>query len=217
VSLSATPRTRGLVLIGAFAAALQGASGLPLAFAIQDPANRLTAGAPAVTRRVADRLLGRFIAPRAVARKSRKKICCVTTRRRNLGVLRGLERGLGTLTARTLSFGMLGFRLCAQAPSGLSLRRLPALHLPPAFRLLAVTLVPTSRLVPAPAAFAQADPRTRSTPTGTTTALWITMAAAHGSAISQGTARGERTIVLLGRLSKPAIRRSLASILPGRN
>ena len=45
-------------------------------------------------------------------------------------------------------------------------------------------------------------PRPRSSRTGTAAAVWLIMTTAHGSAISQGTARGERAIVLLGRLSK---------------
>src|SRR5271165_2771893 len=46
----------GPVLVGAFAAAMQGAARPPLAFTIQDIANGLTAGGAAVARRVADRV-----------------------------------------------------------------------------------------------------------------------------------------------------------------
>ena len=74
VLLSAALRAGGLVLLGAVAAAWESASEPPLAFAIPHPANRLTAGGAAETRRVADRLQGWFIAPRPVAQKSRKKI-----------------------------------------------------------------------------------------------------------------------------------------------
>jgi hypothetical protein len=81
---------------------------------------------------------------------------------------------------------------------------------PPAgIRGPAVTLVPTPRLVLASAAFAQTDPCTRSSRTGTAAAFWLKMAAAHGSVLSQGIARGERAIVLLGRLAKPGSRRSV--------
>lgn len=135
-------------------------------------------------------------------RESKKNFCYVTTRRRNLGVLRCLGIGFGLSAARTLGLSVLGFDLDVQAMSGLPLRRLPAADLPQAFRLLAVTLVPTPRLVLASAAFAQAHPRARSSRSGTARALWFNVAGAHGSAISQGTARGERTTVLLGRLSK---------------
>ena len=145
-------------------------------------------------------------------REAKKNFCCVTTRRRNRGALRCLQRGFGALTARTLSLGVLGFGLCGQAPSGLPLRRLPAANLPPAFGILAVTLVPTPRLVLPPAAFAQANPRTRSTRSGTVGALWFIVAGAHGSHISQGTARGECSIVLSGRLSKPGTRPTCASL-----
>jgi hypothetical protein len=100
-----------------------------------------------------------------------------------------------------LGLGVLGFGRIILTPSGLTPRRLPALHLSAAVGLLAVALVPTPRLVSAAAAFAQAEPRTRSTTPGTAGAFWLSMVAAHGSAFSQGTARGERVIVLLGRLS----------------
>src|SRR5205807_276951 len=87
----------------------------------------------------------------------------------------------------------------------------------PAHRLtaggvLAVTLVGTPGLVVLATAFAQAEPRPRSSRPGTAAALWSTMRVAHGSVLSQGTARGERTIVLRGRLSKPASSRSMASL-----
>jgi hypothetical protein len=138
--------------------------------------------------------------PAGRTRESKKNFCCVTTRRRNLGVLRCLGRGFGSLAARALSLRMLRFGCGIQAASGLPLRRLPAADLPLAFQILAVTLVPTPRLVLPSAAFAQADPRARLSCTGTARALWFNVVGAHGSAISQGTARGERTTVLPGRL-----------------
>ncbi len=140
--------------------------------------------------------------PAGRIRESKKNFCCVTTRRRNLGVLRCLGRGFSALTARTLSLGMLGFGLGGQAPSGLPLRRLPAVNLPPACGRLAVPLVPAPRLVLLPAAFAQADPRARSPRTGTAGALWFTVEGAHGRMVSQGIARGGCSNILLGRLSK---------------
>ena len=79
---------------------------------------------------------------------------------------------------------------------------LPAADFALAFRILAVSLVPTPRLVLASAALAQAESRARPTHTGTAVMFWFTVAAAHGSVISQGTARGERANVLLGRLFK---------------
>jgi hypothetical protein len=150
--------------------------------------------------------------PAGRTKKSKKTFCCVTTRCRNFGCLRWLGRRFGTLTARTLGLGVLGSGRFIQTPSALPPRRLPATHLPQAFGGLAVTLVPTLRLVLAPAAFAQADPRPRSSRTGTAAALWLIMAAAHGSVLSQGIARGERAFVLLGRLAKPRTRRSFASL-----
>lgn len=119
--------------------------------------------------------------PAGRTRESKKNFCCVTTRRRNFGCFRCLGQRFGTLTARTLGLGVLNFGLGAQAPPGLPPRCLPAADLPLAFGVLAVTLVPPLRLVLAPAAFAQADPRPRSSRTGTAAALWINMAAAHGS------------------------------------
>ena len=150
--------------------------------------------------------------PAGRTRESKKNFCCVTTRRRNLGVLRGLGRGFGALAARALSLCVLSFGCGIQAASGLPLRRLPAADLPLAFQILAVTLVPTPRLVLPSAAFAQANPHPRAASTGTTTALWFIVAGAHGSAISQGTARGERTTVLPGRFSKPGTRQPFASL-----
>ena len=157
---------------------------------------------------VAVRLQGRFIAAWPVARGRRQQnFCCVTTRRRNLGDLRCLRRRWDALPARTLLLGVLGFDRILLTPSRLPPRRLPASEQTQAFGILAVTLVPTPRLVLAATAFAQAEPRPRSSRTGTAAAVCLIMTTAHGSAISQGTARGERAIVLLGRLSTPRSRR----------
>jgi hypothetical protein len=82
----------------------------------------------------------------------------VTTRRHKFWLLNILRRRLGPLTARFLSAGMLGFDPGILTMFGLPPRRLPAVDLPPAFRILAVALVPTPWLVLAPAPFAQADP-----------------------------------------------------------
>ena len=213
VLLSGAPRPGGSVLLGACPAASESAAPLPLAFTIQHPAQRLTAGGTAVACLVAARLQGRFVAARPVTQRMRPKNgCCVTTRRRNLLVLGRLRRRYGTLPARPLRLGVLGFDGLVQAPSSLPPRRLPAAELPAAFGVLAVTLVGTPGLVVLATAFAQAEPRPRSSRPGTAAALWSTMSVPHGSVLSQGTARGERTIVLRGRLSKPASSRSLASL-----
>lgn len=145
-------------------------------------------------------------------KESKKNFCCVTTRRRNLGVLRCLGRRFSALAAHALSLCVLSFGPSIQSASGLPLCRLPAAHLPQAFGVLAVTLVPPLRLVLPSTAFAQADPRPRSSRTGTAAAPWLKMAAAHGSILSQGIARGERAFVLLGRLSKPGTRQPFASL-----
>jgi hypothetical protein len=54
----------------------------------------------------------------------------VTTRRCNLWVLNGLGRGLGPLTARVLSLGVLGSDIVVLATLSLPPRRLPAADLP---------------------------------------------------------------------------------------
>ena len=198
--LSATPRASGLVLLLACAAASERATPQPLAFAIQHPANCLTARGAAAASLVTARLHKRLMTPRPMAHGSRRNnFCCVTTRRRILRDLRRLWRRCGALTARTFCLGMLGFDRLVLAPIGLPLRCLPAPEQAHAFGILAITLIPTARLVLASTAFAQADALPRSS----ATAVWLIMTMAHGSAFSQGTARGERANVLLGRLSKP--------------
>lgn len=138
------------------------------------------------------------MAPWAVAQGRRQQnFCCVTTRRRNLGDLRCLRRRGDAATARTLLLGVLGFGRIVLTPLGLPPRRQPAPDQAQAFGVLAVTLVPTPRLVLASTAFAQADAQPRSS----ATAVWFIMTTAHGSVFSQGTARGERANVRLGRLS----------------
>jgi hypothetical protein len=142
------------------------------------------------------------MAPRsATQRRWQNNFCCVTTRRRNLRIVRGLWQRLGAATARTFGLGMLGFDRIFLTPFGLPPRRVPTPDHAQAFRVLAVTLVPTLWLVPAPAAFAQANSCPLSSRTGTSAAVWTIMTGAHGSVVtSQGIARGERANVLLERL-----------------
>lgn len=100
-------------------------------------------------------------------RGGRKKIfCCVTTRCRILRVRTILGCGLGSLASRALSLSVPGFDLGVLTTFGLPPRRLPTSDLTPAFRILAVALVPTPRPVLASASFAQADPRARSPRSG---------------------------------------------------
>jgi hypothetical protein len=81
---------------------------------------------------------------------------------------------------------------------------------------LAVTLVPALRRVRAPTAFAQAEPRPRSSPTAA--AIWLMMTAAHGRLLSQGTARGRTRQRSASGVSKPGKRAVVRkSILPCRN
>jgi hypothetical protein len=110
-----------------------------------------------------------------------KKISgCVTTRGRKFRVLNGFGRGLGAATAFPLGLGVLGFDAGVLATFGLASGRLPAFELSPAFRFLAVALVPASRLVLSSASFAQADPGPRSAPSGPTTVFSLNLRGAHG-------------------------------------
>ena len=119
--------------------------------------------------------------PAGHTRVVEKNFRCVTTRRRNVRILRCLGHGFGALAAHALRLGMLCFGLGIQAAFGLPPRCLPAANLPLAFRILAVTLVPAPRLVLPSAASAQAHPRPRAASTGISTALWFIVAGAHGS------------------------------------
>ena len=132
--------------------------------------------------------------------KSKKNFCCVTTRRRNIMTVRRLSRGLGSLAAHALSFGVLGLYLGVLTASGLPPRRLPAVNFALAFGILAVPLVPAPRLVLAPAPITQAEPRAWSSYSGTTAVVWFTVVEAHGRVFSQGTAREECANILPGRL-----------------
>jgi hypothetical protein len=129
-------------------------------------------------------------------RERKKKFCRVTTCRRNFWCWNGLGRGLGPLTARSFRLGMLGFDRGGLATFGLPLCRQPAVELPPAFRILAVALVPALRLVLATAPFAQASARARAASSGVRAVLFRTLTGAHGRLVSQGKARGECVSIL---------------------
>jgi hypothetical protein len=109
-----------------------------------------------------------------------KKICCVTTRWRNLWALSDLWCGLGLSAARALCLGVLGFGVGVLATFSLPLRGQPAADLPQAFRILAVPLVPTSRQVRASAPFVQTGPRARAALSGLGTVLSFNVVGAHG-------------------------------------
>lgn len=104
----------------------------------------------------------------------------MTTRRCNLWLLNGLGRSLDPLTALPLGLGMPGFGVILLAMFGLPSRCLPAADLPPAFRLLAIALVPTPWLVLAAAAFAQAVPWAWSASSGRAMGLSLNVEGAHG-------------------------------------
>jgi hypothetical protein len=113
-------------------------------------------------------------------REGKKRLCCVTTRRRRvLWILASLGDGLGALAAHALGLGVLGFALGILATIRLPPRSLPAADLALAFGLLAVTLVPAPRLVLAPAPFAQAGSRARSARSGPRTVLSRTLVRAQ--------------------------------------
>jgi hypothetical protein len=113
-------------------------------------------------------------------KEQKKRFCRVTTRRRNFWFWNGLGRGLGLLAARSFCLGMLGFDLVGLATFGLPTRLQPAVDLPLAFRILAVTLVPTPRLVLATAPLAQAFPLARVASSGVSAVLSRTLTGAHG-------------------------------------
>jgi hypothetical protein len=112
-------------------------------------------------------------------REGKKRLCCVTTRRRVLWILTSLGDGLGALAARALGLGVLGFALGVLAPIGLAPGGLPAADLAQALGILAVTLVPAPRPVLAPASFAQADSRARAARCGPRTVLSRTLVRAQ--------------------------------------
>ena len=140
--------------------------------------------------------------PAGRTKNLKKNFCCVTTRRRNFRPLIRLGRSFGSLAAHALSLCVPGFDLGGLATFGLPSSRLPTANFPQTFRILAIELVPTSRLVLPPAAFAQAKPHARSSHSGTAAALWFIVEGAHGSCFSQGIARGECANILFGRLTK---------------
>ena len=128
-------------------------------------------------------------------RRGGKKIfCCVTTRGRNVRVLNGFGRGFGALAALFLGLGMLGFGAGVLAAFRLAASRLPAADFPQAFWVLAVALVPASRLVLASATFAHADARARSACSGQTAVSFRNVRGAHGSGYSRGKSSGRMLI-----------------------
>jgi hypothetical protein len=104
----------------------------------------------------------------------------VTTRRRNLWFLTSLGRVLDPLAACALGLGVPGFGLGSLVVFGLPPRRLPLADLAETFRPLAVSLVPSPRLVLAPAPVAQVGPRARMAPSGQTAVLSLNVEGAHG-------------------------------------
>lgn len=113
-------------------------------------------------------------------KEGEKRFCCVTTRGRKFRFLHIVGHGLGLLTARFLCLGMLGFGGGGLATFSLSPCRQPAVDLSPAFQVLAVALVPTSRVVLATALFVDAGSLARAARSGFGTVLFFNVVVAHG-------------------------------------
>jgi hypothetical protein len=177
VLLLAAPGTSVRVLLQTLTLAFERPTPPPFTFALDNPAHGLTAGLATEARRVADRHQGRLEAtwPTA-ARRRPNNFCCVTTRRRIRWRGCWLRQRFGTLPARTFRVGVLRFDRGIEPALSLALRCLPAAQQLPALGVLAVTLVPASRLVSAAAALAQTEPGPRSSRLG----LAVIMTTAHG-------------------------------------
>jgi hypothetical protein len=137
-------------------------------------------------------------------------------RRRKFMSLIRLGRGLGLLPALSLRFGVLGLGVVILATFSLPLRRQPAADFSQAFRILAVALVPTSRLVLASAIFVQAGPRARAALSGLGTVLSFNVVVAHGSfALPRESPRRMRQTFSSGAI-KTRTRHFLASLSASR-
>jgi hypothetical protein len=91
--LAAASLAGGLILAFANLPALEGATLQPFALAIEHALKRLTTGVATKLGLVPAQLGRRFVTPGPIAQGSRgKNFCCVTTRRRNIGFIRGLRR-----------------------------------------------------------------------------------------------------------------------------
>jgi hypothetical protein len=123
-------------------------------------------------------------------KEGKKRFCCVTTRERKLWFEASLGRGFSPQAARPLGLSVLGFDRGVLATFSLPPRCLPLADEPQTYRVLAVALVPTARLILTSASFAQADPPARSAPSGWMVVLSRTLAGAHGRCYSHGKSSG---------------------------
>lgn len=130
--------------------------------------------------------------------RAKKFFCCVTTRRRKLGVFNRLRHELGSLAARFLSLSMPSSDPDVLTIPGLPPCCMPTTNLLLTLRILAVALVVAPRLIFAATAFMQANPRARSAPSSRSATSFRTLTIAHGSSFSQGKARGGCSTILLG-------------------
>jgi hypothetical protein len=110
----------------------------------------------------------------------KKKLRCVTTRGHNLGVLNSLGPKFGSLTALLLCLGVPSSGGSVVAVFGLAPCCQPAVDLPQAIPLLAVTLVPAPRPVLATAPLTQTGSDAWPAYSGRTATVSRTLASAHG-------------------------------------
>jgi len=128
--------------------------------------------------------------PAGCITEGEKTFCCVTTPRRKFWSLIGLGHGLDLVAALSLCLSVLGFGVVVLATSSLPLCRQPAADFSQAFRGLAVSLVPASRLILASTPFVQTGPRARAALSGLGTVRSFNVVVAHGRLVSQGKGPG---------------------------
>ncbi len=111
---------------------------------------------------------------------------------------------------------MLGFGGVGLAAFSLSPRRQPAVDLSQAFRVLAVALVPTSRVVLATAFFVKAGSLARATRSGFGTAFFFNVVVAHGRFDLPRESSGRMRVAFSSGVIKTRTRRLLASLSSSR-
>jgi hypothetical protein len=204
-SIAATAfRADRLVLKLAFDAARGTLAQQPLALAVPHAIHRRAAGIATVRSGRTWRFPHRFITTGAVAKNRRMLLCCVTTRRGGSGRQRRplLRLALASLTFASLPFrlGMLSASFSIRAVLLLTLGRLPAAQLLPAFGGLAIALVLPPGLESPPAAFAKTRSPPQSPAPGGYAALVGMLNLSHGRLRLPGAARGGSLLSSSGTL-----------------
>jgi hypothetical protein len=138
-----------------------------------------------------------------------KNASCVTTRQRNRRRHGRFRRNRRLAAARPLRCRMLGFGGGIPPPLRLTPCRLPPTNFEPAFRILAVPLVPLPGDVPAATPFAQAHPQPRLSDSGMAAAVWFIVVSAHGSVFLPREVRRECLLRSLRALFKTGTRRTV--------